>query len=143
MNQDEFNGLDRLEQIEHVNNQLEGNESLTYICKNVSIIRDRFKNVNYNYLGDRNKYIHESNVKSNINNINIIQLDVVKEVINKSDKHIKDNLLDIISNYDMLNVLKEIIELHECNKYVTKQQILIDLEDSDSKPLFLVPIVKD
>ncbi|MDY6559168.1 hypothetical protein, partial [Clostridioides difficile] len=68
--------------------------------------------------------------KNNISDTNVIQSDAVREVINKSDKEIKDNLLDIVSNYD---VLKEIIELHKCNTSVIKQQIVIDLEDSDSK----------
>ncbi|HBG5346761.1 TPA: hypothetical protein KQG29_004225 [Clostridioides difficile] len=155
MNKDKFNELDILEQIEYINNQLENNETLTYICKNIGIgrstIRDRFKKSNYSYSKDLNKYIHEcvadvlqessiknnrcittdiQKEKNNSSNTNVIQLDAVKEVINKSDKEIKDNLLDIVSNYD---ILKEIIELHKCNTSVIKQQIVIDLEDSDSK----------
>ncbi|MDX5773437.1 hypothetical protein, partial [Clostridioides difficile] len=127
----------------------------TYICKNIGIgrstIRDRFKKANYSYSKDLNKYIHEcitdvlqepsiknnrcittdiQKEKNNISDTNVIQSDAVREVINKSDKEIKDNLLDIVSNYD---VLKEIIELHKCNTSVIKQQIVIDLEDSDSK----------
>lgn len=155
MNKDKFNELDILEQIEYINNQLESNETLTYICKNIGIgrstIRDRFKKANYSYSKDLNKYIHEyttevlqePSTKNNIhittelqkeeNNIsskNVVHLDVVKEVINKSDKEIKNNLLDIVANYD---VLKEIIELHKCNTSIIKQQILIDLENSESK----------
>ncbi|MFL8713111.1 hypothetical protein Q3304_20250 [Clostridioides sp. GD02377] len=142
MNKDKFNELDISEQIEYINNQLENNETLTYICKNIGIgrstIRDRFKKANYSYSKDLNKYIHECitdvlqepSIKNNISNTNVIQSDAVREVINKSDKEIKDNLLDIVSNYD---VLKEIIELHKCNTSVIKQQIVIDLEDSNSK----------
>ncbi|MBT2159053.1 hypothetical protein KK423_19260 [Clostridioides difficile] len=48
-------------------------------------------------------------------------------------------MLDIVSNYD---ILKEIIELHKCNTSVIKQQIVIDLEDSDSKLTTLELIVK-
>ncbi|EGT3847226.1 hypothetical protein RZ882_018835 [Clostridioides difficile] len=155
MNKDKFNELDISKQIEYINNQLENNETLTYICKNIGIgrstIRDRFKKANYSYSKDLNKYIHEcitdvlqepniknnrcittdiQKEKNNISDTNVIQSDAVREVINKSDKEIKDNLLDIVSNYD---VLKEIIELHKCNTSVIKQQIVIDLEDSDSK----------
>lgn len=148
MNKDKFNELDISKQIEYINNQLENNETLTYICKNIGIgrstIRDRFKKANYSYSKDLNKYIHEwpsiknnrcittdiQKEKNNISNTNVIQSDAVREVINKSDKEIKDNLLDIVSNYD---ILKEIIELHKCNTSVIKQQIVIDLEDSDSK----------
>ncbi|HFL3194011.1 TPA: hypothetical protein ACG3JQ_003881, partial [Clostridioides difficile] len=148
---DKFNELDILEQIEYINNQLESNETLTYICKNIGIgrstIRDRFKKANYSYSKDLNKYIHEyttevlqepstkNNIhittelqkeENNISNKNVVQLDVVKEVINKSDKEIKNNLLDIVANYD---VLKEIIELHKCNTSIIKQQIVIDLKN--------------
>ncbi|MDW0031807.1 hypothetical protein RHK84_20275, partial [Clostridioides difficile] len=63
MNKDKFNELDISEQIEYINNQLENNETLTYICKNIGIgrstIRDRFKKANYSYSKDLNKYIHE------------------------------------------------------------------------------------
>ncbi|HBG7261418.1 hypothetical protein C4024_01005 [Clostridioides difficile] len=155
MNKDKFNELDISEQIEYINNQLKNNETLTYICKNIGIgrstIRDRFKKANYSYSKNLNKYIYEcitdvlqepsiknnrcittdiQKEKNNISNTNVIQSDAVREVINKSDKEIKDNLLDIVSNYD---ILKEIIELHKCNTSVIKQQIVIDLEDSDSK----------
>lgn len=155
MNKDKFNELDILKQVEYINNQLENNETLTYICKNIGIgrstIRDRFKKANYSYSKDLNKYIHEyttevlqepstkNNIhittelqkeENNISNKNVVQLDVVKEVINKSDKEIKNNLLDIVANYD---VLKEIIELHKCNTSIIKQQIVIDLENSESK----------
>ncbi|MDE3490436.1 hypothetical protein PV449_18465, partial [Clostridioides difficile] len=61
MNKDKFNELDISEQIEYINNQLENNETLTYICKNIGIgrstIRDRFKKANYSYSKDLNKYI--------------------------------------------------------------------------------------
>ncbi|EGT3709103.1 TPA: hypothetical protein KOQ25_003674 [Clostridioides difficile] len=154
MNKDEFNELDILKQIGYINTKLENNNTLTYICKNIGIsrstIRDRFKKANYSYSKDLNKYIYEyitdisqdTNMKNNkcittdiqkennTSNTNVVQFDVVREVMNKSDKEIKDNLLDMVANYD---TLKEIIELHKCNTSVIKQQIIIDLEESESK----------
>lgn len=149
MNKDEFNELDILKQIEYINLKLENNNTLTYICKNIGIsrstIRDRFKKANYSYSKDLNKYIHECIMdvsqnnkytmndiqkENNVSNTNVVQFDIVREVMNKSDKEIKDNLLDMVANYD---ILKEIIELHKCNTSVVKQQIIINLEESESK----------
>ena len=68
--------------------------------------------------------------KNNVSNTSVSRVDTVTEIINKSDEEIRNNLLDIVSNYD---ALKEIIELHRRNKSVIKQQIVIDVEDADSK----------
>lgn len=155
MNKEEFNKLEVLEQIQYINNQLENNSSVTSVCKSIGIgrstIRDRFKKANYSYSKELNKYIHnkcitdvmEANIevnngcisseinKENNNNItDVIQKDTVTEIINKSDEEIKNNLLDLVSNYD---VLKDIIELHRRNTSVIKQQIVIDIEDAESK----------
>ena len=51
-------------------------------------------------------------------------------IINKSDEDIRNNLLDIVNNYE---VLKEIIALHRRNTSVIRQQIIIDVEESESK----------
>lgn len=155
MNKEEFNKLEVVEQIQYINNQLENNSSITSVCKSIGIgrstVRDRFKKANYSYSKDLNKYIHnkcitdvmQANIevnnryisseinKENNNNItDVIQKDTVTEIINKSDEEIKNNLLDLVSNYD---VLKDIIELHRRNTSVIKQQIVIDIEESDSK----------
>lgn len=155
MNKEEFNKLEVLEQIQYINKQLENNKSVTSACKEIGVgrstIRDRFKKANYIYYKDLNKYIHNKSVtdvilskievsngcissdinKENNNNItDVLQTDTVTEIINKSDEEIKNNLLDLVSNYD---VLKDIIELHRRNTSVIKQQIVIDIEESDSK----------
>lgn len=155
MNKEQFNKLELLDQINYINNQLEENKSLTSICKELGIgrstIRDRFEKINYMYSKTLKKYLHNESItdvqqdSGNLNNrcttmdiqsdknyivTNVIQKDVVTEVIKKSDEEIKETLLDIVNNY---NVLKEIIELHKSNTSVVKQQITIDLEESESK----------
>lgn len=158
MSKEEFNKLEVLEQIQYINNQLENNKSVTSVCKEIGVgrstIRDRFKKVNYIYSKDLNKYIHNESITdvlqepteplgvnngcatSDINKVNnnnitdVIQNDTVTEIINKSDEEIKNNLLDLVNNYD---VLKDIIELHRRNTSVIKQQIIIDVEDAESK----------
>lgn len=154
MNKEEFNKLEVLEQIQYINNQLENNSSVTSVCKSIGIsrstVRDRIKKANYSYSKDLNKYIHKYTTdviqattefnngcvssdinKENNNNItDVIQKNKVTEIINKSDEEIKNSLLDLVNNYD---VLKDIIELHRRNTSVIKQQIVIDIEESESK----------
>lgn len=155
MNKEEFNILEVLEQIKYINNQLEYNKSVTSVCKELGIgrstIRDRFKKFNYTYSKDLNKYIHNNNItdvvqpNTNSNNecitydinkkdnnyiTDVIQSDTVTEIINKSDEEIRNNLLDLVTNYD---ILKDIIELHRRNTSVIKQQIVIDIEEAESK----------
>ena len=155
MTKDQFNKLELLNQISYINNQLEKNNSLTSICKDLDIsrstIRDRFKKIGYNYSKDLKKYLYNESItdvhqedekfnngcittdiqtKNNNSTTGVIQEDVMTEVLNKSDGEIKKTLLDIVNNYD---VLKEIIELHKSNTSVVKQQITIDLEEAESK----------
>lgn len=155
MDKEKFNKLEVLEQIQYINNELENNKSITSVCKELGIgrttIRDRFKKAHYKYNKESNKYIDNNSITdvtqdnievnngcntSDINKENnksvtdVIQRDTVTEIINKSDEEIKNNLLDLVSNYD---VLKDIIELHRRNTSVIKQQIVIDIEESDSK----------
>ena len=155
MYKEKFNKLEVLAQIQYINNELENNKSITSVCKELGIgrstIRDRFKKANYKYNKESNKYIDNNSITdvtqdnieinngcntSDINKENnksvtdVIQRDTVTEIINKSDEEIKNNLLDLVSNYD---VLKDIIELHRRNTSVIKQQIVIDIEESDSK----------
>lgn len=155
MNKEEFDKLEILEQIKYINNQLENNKSVTSVCKEIGIgrttVRDRFEKANYGYSKESKKYIYNNDVTdvvqghvkssninsgcvtSDINNNNITdvtQSDTVIKIINKSDEEIKNSLLDLVKNYD---VLKDIIELHRRNTSVIKQQIVIDVEDAESK----------
>ena len=145
MNKDKFNKLPILEQIDFINSQIENNNSITSVCKKLGIgrstIRDRFKKVNYEYSKDLNKYIYiEEKIKdiiisdnkcntSVIDNKQNVKSNPIVTILEKTDIEIQNNLLDLVNNYD---VLKEIIELHRCNTSVIKQQIIINLEDSET-----------
>lgn len=143
MTKEQFNRLDVLEQIKYINNQLENNMTLTLVCKELNIgrstIRDRFKKLSYSYSKDLNRYVYNDSITDEVQDVRIKnnksitdvkQVDVVTNIINKSDVEVKETLLDIVNNYD---VLKEIIELHRRNTSVIKQQIVINVEDAESK----------
>ncbi len=155
MTREQFDKLEVLEQIKYINRQLENNSSITSVCKDLNIsrstIRDRFKKLDYSYSKDLNRYVHNDSVTdvvqkvtvennksisdvthkgNNVSNTDVARVDKVTDIINKSDVEIKETIIDIVNNYD---VLKEIIELHKCNTSVIKQQIVIDVEESESK----------
>lgn len=154
MNKEKFNKLDIIEQIKYINNELKNNKSITSVSKELGIgrstIRDRFKKANYIYSKELNEYIHNNDITGVIqvnkklnnrcytsveieeNNCStpVIEKDTVTEIVTKSDEQIRTNLLDLVNNYD---VLKDIIELHRRNTSVVKQQIVIDLDDAESK----------
>lgn len=54
----------------------------------------------------------------------------VLEVIEKGDEEIKNNLLELAKDYE---VLKEMIDTYRRNTSVVEKQITINLEDADSK----------
>lgn len=154
MNKEKFNKLDIIEQIKYINDELKNNKSITSVSKELGIgrstIRDRFKKANYIYSKELNEYVHnnditgviqvnkklnnrcDTSVKIEENNCStpVIEKDTVTEIVTKSDEEIRTNLLDLVNNYD---VLKDIIELHRRNTSVVKQQIVIDLDDAESK----------
>lgn len=155
MTKEQFNNLELIEQIKYINNQLENKSTLTLICKELNIgrstIRDRFKKLGYSYSKDLNRYAYNDGVtgvvqkvttannkcisdvihkEDNVSNTDVTCVDKVEDIINKSDVEIKETIIDIVNNYD---VLKEIIELHRRNTSVIKQQIVIDVEDAESK----------
>lgn len=156
MTKEQFNQLEVSEQIKYINNQLENNSTLTLICKGLKIgrstIRDRFKKFSYIYSKNLNRYVYNDSItdvvqkvildnnksisdviyrENNVSNTDIARVDkVTTDIINKSDVEIKETIIDIVNNYD---ILKEIIDLHRCNTSVIKQQIVIDIEDAESK----------
>ncbi|WP_282193100.1 hypothetical protein [Romboutsia ilealis] len=155
MTREQFDKLEVLEQIKYINRKLEDNSSITSVCKDLNIsrstIRDRFKKLDYSYSKDLNRYVHNDSVTdvvqkvtvennksisdvthkgNNVSNTDVARVDKVIDTINKSDVEIKETIIDIVNNYD---ILKEIIELHKCNTSVIKQQIVIDVEESESK----------
>lgn len=142
MNKDKFNKLEIPQQVEYINSQLQNNNSITSVCKQLGIgrstIRDRFKKNKYTYSKAENLYIYnnELNISKEIlkdynrRNTSVIDEGKILESIEMSDINIKNNLLELANNYD---ILKEIIELHRCNTSVIKKQIVIDLPQSESK----------
>lgn len=159
MTKEQFNQLNILDQIKYINNQLENNSTLTLVCKDLNVgrstIRDRFKKLSYSYSKDLNRYVYNDSVtdvvqkvtidnnksiadvthrENNVSNTDVARVDKVIDIINKSDVEVKETIIDIVNNYD---VLKEIIELHRRNTSVIKQQIVIDIEDAESKLITL------
>lgn len=149
MNKDEFNALEILKQIDYINKQLKNNSSITSVCKSIGVsrttVRDRFKKVDYIYNKEVNAYILKENNDCNADVIDIdngcntpvesteiteVHKEGVFDIIEKSDEEIKNNLLELAKNYELL---KEIIDIHTSNKKVIKQQIVIDIEEADSK----------
>lgn len=151
MNKDKFNKLEISQQIDFINSKIQDNNSITSVCKEIGVgrstIRDRFKKANYSYSKDLNKYIYieptevSKELKNNNNSCNTSDIynnsntslaedNPVFTVIEKSNKDFQNNMIDLVNNYD---VLKEIIELHRRNTSVIKQQIIIDLDDSENK----------
>lgn len=151
MTKEQFNELEVLKQIDYINEQLKNNMSITGVCKDIGIgrttIRDRFKRLGYLYDKEVNAYVLKE--ENNDCNVGVIEVDNgytttvvdteitevhkeegVLEIIEKSDDEIRNNLLDLVKNYE---VLKEIIDRHRCNTSVVKKQIVIDLDDAGSK----------
>lgn len=150
MNKGQFNALEVLKQIDYINEQLKNNKSITTVCKSIGVgrttIRDRFKKLNYRYDKEVNAYILKENNDCNggvidisnrcttsVGDAEITEVDKeegVLDLIEKSDDDIKNNLLELAKNYGLL---KEIIDIHKSNKKVVKQQIVIDIEEAESK----------
>lgn len=151
MTKEQFNALEVLKQIDYINGQLKNNKSITSISKELGVgrttIRDRFKKVNYLYDKEANAYVlKDGNNDSytdviSINNEGVTTVgsmeitEVSKEkgvldIIEKSDEEIKNNLLDLAQNYELL---KEIMDIHRRNTSVVKHQIIIDIDEAESK----------
>lgn len=143
MNKDKFNELNIDEQIKFFNKELEKGNSLSKICKSIGIgrstVSDRFKKINYKFNKESNLYETIENNDSNTNVskeenknklIDIPITNTVNEVIDISNEDIKKNLLDLASNYE---IIQKIIMDYKCNTSVIKKQIVIDLPESESK----------
>ena len=147
MKKEQFNKLDIDKQIEYFNNELLEGGSITSICKSLGIARstisDRFGKVNYKYNGAIKQYeLVENNVNitdvkeanngscttveptENTNNDNVL------DIVNLDNEDIKNNLLSLASEYE---ILKNMIDDYRRNSSVIKKQIVIDIPDDDSK----------
>lgn len=143
MKKDTFNKLTIDEQLKYFNQELAKGNSLTSICKSIEIgrstVSDRFKKINYKFNKDTNQYEMIKNNGSNTNVIikeksnnsnNVSATDTVNEVINISSEDIKKNLLELATNYE---IIQKIIDDYKCNTSVVKKQIIIDLPQAESK----------
>lgn len=151
MTKEQFNALEVLKQIDYINEQLKNNKSITSVCKELGVgrttIRDRFKKLDYVFDKESNAYVlkevnNDCNIDvidtnnggyTHVGTINITGVskeERVLDIIEKSDAEVKNNLLDLAKNYELL---REIIDIHISNKKVFKQQIVINLEEAESK----------
>lgn len=138
MNKDNFNNLNIEKQIEYINSQLKDNKSITSVSEELGIgrstIRDRFKKAGYIFNKDLKQYVYnellEIAITTDITDVTQSNTDVVNEVITLSSEDIKDNILDLAKNYkDIISMLED----YRRNTSVIKQQIVIDIEEAESK----------
>lgn len=151
MKKDQFNKLDIDKQIEYFNHQLLEGESITAICKSIDIgrstVSDRFKKANYKYNKHNNQYeLLENNDNITdvieVNNGSITTVgqaenttnDNVLDIVDLGNEDIKNNLLSLASEYE---ILKDMIEDYRRKSSVIKQQITIDIPDSESQVITL------
>ena len=139
MNKDTFNNLDIEKQVEYINNRLsDNNSSITSVCNELGIgrstIRDRFKKHGYEYNKELKQYVYNqlSEVAITVDNTDVVQCntDTVNEVITITDIEIKNNILELANNYtDIMNMLED----YRRRTSVIKQQIILDIEEAESK----------
>lgn len=147
MNKTEFNNLDVLEQIEYINKNLLGGNTLTNVCKNIGIgrstIRDRFKKVSYEYNKATNQYesiieIIEAETVAPAGANKPIKEDI-KPIIQQSSNLVvgtdSEILSHIINNYDdnlsKLNEMYNWYKLQSSNKVVQTEKFKVDDFEGD------------
>ena len=98
MNKEQFDALDKIEQINYINNQLSKGQTLIDVCKSIGIgrttIRDRFERIGYKYNNKAKQYQLY---------IEVIDLETSSPAVEGKPKYINDDLKKIIENYDELN----------------------------------------
>lgn len=147
MKKEDFNKLDIDKQIEYFNQQLLEGGSITSICKNIGIgrstVSDRFKKANYKHNKSNNQYeLVENNdsitdvIEANNGSCTTVEHtenttnDNILDRVNLDNEDIKNNLLNLASEYE---ILKNMIEDYRRKSSVIKQQITIDIPNDDSK----------
>lgn len=153
MNRIEFDKLDKFEQVNYINNQLEKSSlTLTKICEKIGIgrstVRDRFKSVGYIYNKDSNLYITGCNTsvisdnKDKNNNVyNMSNIDIEYKdnnsntsVITLDDSVIRENIIALAKDYQDI---QQMLQDYRQNKMIINKQIIIDylsnVEDSETK----------
>lgn len=148
MTKDQFNKLEKLEQVQYINDKLREGYSLTKISKELGIgrstITDRFKKINYTYSKENNGYIYNDSVtvvETIVRNIKTKEDITINEIDDKfnndsvtdvtliNDKVVQSNLINLSNEYQ---TLIEMIELYKKNSNILSTQIVIDLETTDN-----------
>lgn len=138
INKDEFNRLDVTMQIEYVNEQLSYyGKSVTTVATEIGIsrstLRDRFKNIGYVYSKDRRQYVHYVDYAASLTNTMALTTDMhnrMNGINNSVTSDVQEAILDIVADYD---VLKEMIANYKRDLSVVKDQLIIDLDESETK----------
>ena len=141
MSKDEFNRLDIEYQIEYVNSQLSYGKSITTVAKEIGLsrttLRDRFRNMGYVYSKDRRQYMYYTDYTASISNTMTIATDMYSRmngnynyITDVIQPDVQNAILDIMSDYD---VLKEMISNYKRDLSVVKDQLIIDLDESETK----------
>ena len=143
MSKDEFNRLDIEYQIEYVNEQLSYGKSITTVATEIGIsrnvLRERFKKLGYVFSKDRRQYMHYVDYTASITNTMTIATDMYSRLNNnnnsittviQSDIDIQDTLLNLANDYE---VLKEMISNYKRDMAVVKDQLIINLDESETK----------
>lgn len=152
MNRIEFDKLDKFEQINYINNQLEKSGlTLTKICEKIGIgrstVRDRFKSVGYTYDKNTNSYItgcntsvinSNKNKKNNVYNMSNVEIDENNNcntsVITIDDTILRENIIALAKEYQDI---QQMLQDYKQNKMIVNKQIVIDylssVEDSETK----------
>lgn len=148
MTKDQFNKLEKLEQVQYINDKLREGYSLTKISKELGIgrstITDRFKKINYTYSKENNSYIYNdsvTDVESVVRSVKAKEDITINEIDDKfnndsvtdvtliNDQVVQSNLINLSNEYQ---TLIEMIELYKKNSNILSTQIVIDLETSDN-----------
>ena len=153
MNRAEFDRLDKFEQVNYINDQLEKSGlTLTNICKKLGIgrstIRDRFKKIGYIYNKNSNLYLidnnelisYDDNIKNN-KMYNMSNIDIEHEnnnsntsVISFEDSEFRENIISLARDY---KDIQQKLQDYKQNKKIASKQIIIDylskVEGSETK----------
>lgn len=148
MIKEQFNQLEKLEQVQYINDKLKDGYSLTKISKELGVgrstITDRFKKINYTYSKENNEYIYNdsvTDVETIVRNIKTKEDITINEIDKKlnndsntdvtlmNDKVVQSNLINLSNEYQ---TLIEMIELYKKNSNILSTQIVIDLETTDN-----------
>lgn len=148
MTKEQFNQLEKLEQVKYINSKLKEGYSLTKISKKLGVgrstITDRFNKINYFYSKENNQYIYNdsvTDVEKAVRDIKVKEDITIKEIDEKlnnvsntdvtlmNDKIVQSNLINLSNEYQ---TLIEMIELYKKNSNILSTQIVIDLETTDN-----------